>query len=66
MRTIWSVVLFGAVSFVLLPTSSAAPATSEEPQQGCCSSHGGVCGCMGGRTQCCDGTQSPSCRCRAE
>lgn len=32
-------------------------------QQGCCSYHGGVCGCFGGSTQCCDGTQSPSCRC---
>jgi hypothetical protein len=32
-------------------------------QQGCCSWHGGVCGCSGGHTQCCDGTQSPSCRC---
>lgn len=32
-------------------------------QQGCCSYHGGVCGCSLGRTQCCDGTQSPSCQC---
>lgn len=32
-------------------------------QQGCCSSHGGVCGCSGGRTQCCDGKPSPSCTC---
>jgi hypothetical protein len=32
-------------------------------QRGCCSHHSGVCGCSGGRTQCCDGTQSPSCRC---
>lgn len=26
-------------------------------QQGCCSWHGGVCGCAGGRVQCCDGTE---------
>ena len=32
-------------------------------QRGCCSWHDGVCGCSGGRTQCCDGTQSPSCEC---
>lgn len=38
-----------------------------EQQRGCCSWHGGVCGCSsGGRVQCCDGTLSPSCRCRAE
>lgn len=33
-------------------------------QQGCCSWHNGVCGCSyTGRTLCCDGTTSPSCRC---
>lgn len=33
-------------------------------QRGCCSSHGGVCGCSNsGRTVCCDNTYSPSCRC---
>jgi hypothetical protein len=33
-------------------------------QQGCCSSHNGVCGCSSaGKTQCCDGTQSPTCTC---
>lgn len=31
--------------------------------RGCCSSHGGVCGCSGGRSRCCDGTLSPSCQC---
>lgn len=31
--------------------------------RGCCSSHGGVCGCTGGRSKCCDGTLSPSCHC---
>lgn len=31
--------------------------------RGCCSSHGGVCGCAGGRTKCCDGTLSPTCQC---
>ena len=32
-------------------------------RRGCCSWHDGVCGCSGGRTQCCDGSQSPSCTC---
>lgn len=31
--------------------------------RGCCSSHGGVCGCQNGRSKCCDGTLSPSCQC---
>lgn len=31
--------------------------------RGCCSHHGGVCGCSYGRAQCCDGTLSPSCGC---
>jgi len=32
-------------------------------QRGCCSHHGGVCGCSGGRKECCDGSLSPSCTC---
>ncbi len=32
-------------------------------RRGCCSSHGGVCGCSGGSAQCCDGTLSPTCGC---
>ena len=31
--------------------------------RGCCSSHGGVCGCYNGRSRCCDGSLSPSCHC---
>jgi len=31
--------------------------------RGCCSHHDGVCGCAGGRAQCCDGALSPSCGC---
>ena len=37
--------------------------TNEADQRGCCSWHGGVCGCSGGRAKCCDGTLSPSCGC---
>ena len=33
-------------------------------KRGCCSRHGGVCGCASsGRQVCCDGTLSPSCTC---
>jgi len=35
----------------------------EDFRRGCCSHHGGVCGCSGGRALCCDGTLSPSCGC---
>ena len=31
--------------------------------RGCCSSHGGVCGCSMGQATCCDGSLSPSCGC---
>lgn len=34
-------------------------------QRGCCSHHGGVCGCSGGNDICCDGAASPSCGCHA-
>jgi hypothetical protein len=41
--------------------------TQEElAQRGCCSHHGGVCGCSGGRAACCDGSLSPSCGCHAD
>ena len=36
---------------------------AEAMQSGCCSWHNGVCGCVGGRKTCCDGTTSPSCKC---
>lgn len=32
-------------------------------RSGCCSWHGGVCGCSSGRVVCCDGKLSPSCGC---
>ena len=32
-------------------------------KSGCCSHHGGVCGCAGSRQKCCDGSLSPSCMC---
>ncbi|TGU71423.1 hypothetical protein E4633_13925 [Geomonas terrae] len=42
-------------------------ATSSEKDElgrrGCCSWHGGVCGCSDGRAVCCDGSYSPTCTC---
>ena len=39
-------------------------ASEDNPMgQGCCSWHGGECGCQDGRDLCCDGTLSPSCTC---
>lgn len=49
----------------LAGSGATSGAAEEDPpgQQGCCSYHGGVCGCSGGRVMCCDHSQSPSCRC---
>ena len=33
-------------------------------RSGCCSHHGGVCGCKSSRVTCCDGSYSPSCTCK--
>lgn len=33
-------------------------------KSGCCSHHGGVCGCNSGRVVCCDNTYSPTCICK--
>ena len=37
----------------------------EVQQRGCCSWHGGVAGCSGGRVVCEDGSFSPSCTCHS-
>jgi hypothetical protein len=59
-----------AAALLLAMTLTAAgplcPATSHPMgKSGCCSHHGGVCGCNkgNGMQQCCDGATSPSCRC---
>lgn len=49
--------LFLLIILLLFPASIFA-------QSGCCSWHGGVCGCTSyGPKLCCDGTASPSCYC---
>ena len=36
---------------------------NELGRRGCCSWHGGVCGCSDSRVVCCDGSYSPTCTC---
>ena len=45
--------------------SEAAHAPDPVQNRGCCSHHGGVCGCndQGTRAKCCDGVLSPTCGC---
>ena len=42
---------------------SQADNSDQVERRGCCSWHGGVCGCENGRAVCCDGTLSPTCGC---
>jgi hypothetical protein len=53
--------LFAA--FILHAVVPVEASPNPPAKSGCCSHHQGVCGCASGRTQCCDGTQSPSCTC---
>lgn len=46
--------------------SDNSVSTERLAQRGCCSWHSGVCGCSSGVVQCCDGSNSPSCRCNAD
>lgn len=53
----------GAVSASPLCSYRTFASEAEARQSGCCSWHGGVCGCANGRKKCCDGSLSPSCQC---
>lgn len=59
----------GALGLMLLGGSTFADCPGQVSEQnsverrGCCSHHGGVCGCEKGRALCCDGRLSPSCGC---
>jgi len=58
------VILLGTAGFFTRPERTTMPSsTSIVERRGCCSWHGGVCGCSLGRVSCCDGTLSPSCTC---
>ncbi len=47
-------------------TAPADANTTDWVDRGCCSWHGGQCGCSGGRVTCCDASTSPSCLCQRE
>lgn len=54
------------IVFLLLICSAGAGfaiANTVMQRGGCCSHHGGVCGCSNGLAVCCDGSYSPSCGC---
>lgn len=57
------------VSVVILSTGCTVKSSNNDNNstviagRGCCSRHGGVCGCANGTNKCCDGTLSPSCTC---
>ena len=48
---------------VIMTAALNIPAATTVEKRGCCSWHGGVCGCENGRVLCCDGTLSPTCTC---
>lgn len=54
-----------SLSVFLTAAGPICPATGQPMgRSGCCSHHGGVCGCDGaGMQRCCDGASSPSCAC---
>lgn len=55
-----ALVVAGLTSYVV-----ASPDCNIFNRSGCCSHHGGVCGCNKNfhRLKCCDGSLSPSCGC---
>ena len=53
-----ALVVAGLTSYVV-----ASPDCNIFNRAGCCSRHGGVCGCQNGRAKCCDNSLSPSCGC---
>jgi predicted transporter len=59
---------FIVLSAIILLSGIAVAKEKQQHQndvarRGCCSHHGGVCGCSQGRAVCCDGTYSPTCGC---
>ena len=61
MKKIFLILLF--TCFFAEQNMCLIPQCDKMQQRGCCSWHGGVCGCSGGKARCCDGTLSPSCGC---
>lgn len=48
---------------ILIPKKICVTNVTDVNRRGCCSNHGGVCGCSGNKKKCCDGTISPTCKC---
>lgn len=61
--TIFAAVSILAIGFVSLQPQKTVKINQCIAGRGCCSHHGGECGCSNGRSKCCDGTLSPSCQC---
>lgn len=57
--TVWAALSVSLTAAGPICLSTGAPMG----KSGCCSHHGGVCGCDGSKQRCCDGTNSPSCMC---
>jgi hypothetical protein len=49
----------------LCPPVALTATTAAAAQSGCCHFAGGICGCKGGRAQCCKGDLASSCPCGA-
>ena len=65
-KILLSVLILGVLAILSVVYASVTFARCDYPfanRQGCCSHHGGVCGCGSGRAVCCDGSYSPSCGC---
>lgn len=61
--TILGMVLLGGSTFSNCLNVMSGERGESVERRGCCSHHGGVCGCEKGRALCCDGRLSPSCGC---
>lgn len=62
MKSLMFAALVGLLSFGM-PAHASCDLNGRIYGQGCCSWHGGECGCQDGRDVCCDGSFSPSCGC---
>ncbi len=60
LRTVTAALLLSLVTLLATGPASAGP---DLEHRGCCSHHGGVCGCKNDRAVCCDGQLSPTCGC---
>ena len=58
-----AIFIFTSFALALCAFVNNADKESQYAGRGCCSHHGGVCGCSYGRAVCCDGSYSPSCQC---